>query len=438
MGLQGTKGIEWFQRASKSLVNGVSSQFRYWGDDDTLVIDRGEGGHVYDVDGKRYIDYQCGFGPIILGHADPVVGEAVAAAAMRGTSFAMTQMSEVEASETVMKALGWPDLMRFTNTGTEATMHSLRVARGITGRDIVVKFEGTYHGVHDYLMFSTAGGPADGLGSRYRPVPWQSSSGIPEAIRSYVRTLPFNDLELAQRVFADEGSRIAAVIVEPMMGNAFGFMPVDGFLEGLRALCDEHGSALIFDEVKTGFRIGVGGASEQFGVTPDIGTYAKAMGNGFPVAAIAMRGEFVEGWRKGGVGQAGTYSGNGVAAAAAQATVTQLLTGEPLARVEKVGRSLMEGIERILSDKGVAGKVTGHPAMFSIFLGEGDPKEFRDTTGHDSDLYEDVLFRMIRKGVMPCPDALEPWFVCAAHTDEDIAETLQVFEESLTGALDGK
>ncbi len=438
MGLQGSKGVEWFQRASKTLVNGVSSQFRYWGDDDTLIIDRGEGGHVYDVDGKRYIDYQCGFGPIILGHADPVVGDAVAKAAMRGTSFAMTQISEVEAAETVMKALAWPDLMRFTNTGTEATMHSLRVARGITGRDIVIKFEGTYHGVHDYLMFSTAGGPADGLGSRYRPVPWQSSSGIPEAIRGYVRTLPFNDLELTRRVFADEGSRIAAVIVEPMMGNAFGFMPVDGFLEGLRALCDEHGAALIFDEVKTGFRIGVGGASEQFGVTPDIGTYAKAMGNGFPVAAIAMKGEFVEGWRKGGVGQAGTYSGNGVAAAAAQATVTQLLTGEPLARVEKVGRSLMEGIERILTDKGVTGKVTGHPAMFSIFLGEGDPKEFRDTVGHDTDLYEDVLFRMIRKGVMPCPDALEPWFVCAAHSDEDIAETLQVFEESLTGALDGK
>lgn len=437
MGLQGSKGSEWFSRASKSLVNGVSSQFRYWGDEDTLVIDRGEGGHVYDVDGKRYIDYQCGFGPIILGHADPTVGEAVAQAAMRGTSFAMTQMSEVEAAEKVMEALAWPDRMRFTNTGTEATMHALRLARGITGRDVVVKFEGTYHGVHDYLMFSTAGGPPAGLGSRYRPVPWQSSSGIPEAIRSYIRTIPFNDLELAQRVFADEGRRIAAVIVEPMMGNAFGFLPEDGFLQGLRALCEEHGAALIFDEVKTGFRISTGGATEHFGVTPDIGTYAKAMGNGFPVAAVAMRGQFVEGWSKGGVGQAGTYSGNGVAAAAANATVTQLLTGEPLARVEKVGRSLMDGIERVLADKGVSGTVTGHPAMFSVFLGEGDPKEFRDTAGHDDELYEDVLFRMIRKGVMPCPDALEPWFVCAAHTDEDVAETLQVFEESLEEALAG-
>jgi glutamate-1-semialdehyde 2,1-aminomutase len=314
-------------------------------------------------------------------------------------------------------------------------MHSLRLARGITGRDVVLKFEGQYHGVHDYLMFSTAGAPPTGLGSRFRPVPWQSSSGIPEAIRSYIRTLPFNDIDLARRVFEDEGRRIAAVIVEPMLGNAFGLTPVDGFLQGLRDLCDEYGAALIFDEVKTGFRIATGGAHEHFGVAPDIGTYAKAMGNGFPVAAIAMRGVFLEGWRRGGIGQAGTYSGNGIAAAAANATVTQLLTGEPLARVEKVGRSLMEGIERILNGRGVPGKVTGHPAMFSVFLGEGDITEFRHTARHDTDLYEDICFRMIAKGVMPCPDALEPWFICAAHTDEDVAETLQVFEESLDEAL---
>jgi glutamate-1-semialdehyde 2,1-aminomutase len=438
MGLQGNKGAEWFDRASAKLINGVSSQFRYWGDQDTLVIERGEGGHVYDVDGKRYIDYQCGFGPIILGHADEEVGQAVAEAASSGTTFAMTQRREVEAAEKIMEALTWADGMRFTNTGTEATMHAIRLARGFTGRDLVVKFEGQYHGVHDYVMFSTAGAPPGGLGSRYRPVPWQSSSGIPDSIRTYIRTLPFNDLELATRLFEDEGRRIAAVIVEPMLGNTFGFMPVDGFLQGLRSLCDQYGTALIFDEVKTGFRIATGGAHEYFGVTPDIGTYAKSMGNGFPVAAIATRGELVEGWRKGGIAQAGTYSGNGVAAAAADATVTKLLTGEPLAKVEKVGRTLMEGIERILADKGVIGKVTGHPSMFSIYLGEGDPKEFRDTSGHNAHLYEDICFRMIEKGVMPCPDALEPWFICAAHTDEDVAETLQVFEESLTGALSGK
>lgn len=435
MSLQGPKTAEWFDRASSALINGVSSQFRYWGDDDTIVIDHGEAGHLIDMDGKRYIDWQLGFGPIILGHGNETVAAAVAEAASAGTAFAMTQRREVEAAEKVRAALPWADGMRFTNTGTEATMHAIRLARGFTGRDLVVKFEGQYHGVHDYVMFSTAGAPPDGLGSRFSPVPWQSSSGIPDSIRTYIRTLPYNDAGLLERTFVSEGHRIAAVIVEPMLGNAFGIMPEAGFLEGIRRLCDDYGAVLIFDEVKTGFRIAVGGANEHFGVTPDIGTYAKALGNGFPVAAIATRGELVEGWRKGGIAQAGTYSGNSVAAAAAAATVDQLMTGEPLARVEKVGTALMEGITRILEDRGVEGTVVGHPSMFSIYLGDTSPREFRDAAGHDEELYEKVGFRMIAKGVMPCPDALEPWFVCAAHTDDDVATSLQVFDESLGETL---
>jgi glutamate-1-semialdehyde 2,1-aminomutase len=347
----------------------------------------------------------------------------------------MTQRREIEAAEKVIEALGWPDAMRFSNTGTEATMHAIRLARGLTGRDIVVKFEGQYHGMHDYVLFSTAGVPVGGLGSRFRPIALQSSSGIPEAIRSLVRTLPFNDLELVERVFKDEGQRIAAVIVEPMLGNAFGIMPLPGFLDGLRALCDQNGALLIFDEVKTGFRVAYGGASECFGVEPDIGTYAKSMGNGFPVAAIAMTDRVAAGWRSSGIAQAGTYSGNGIAVAAAAATIDRLATGEPHARIEKVGRSLMEGIDQVLADHGVEGRTTGHSSMFSIFLGEGDLDEFRDTSTHNEPLYEKILFGMIRRGVMPCPDALEPWFVCAAHSDEDVATTLQVFDESLVEAL---
>lgn len=438
MSLQGPQTAEWFDRASSVLINGVSSMFRYWGDDDTIVIDHGEGGHLIDMDGKRYIDYQLGFGPVILGHGYQPVVSAVAEAAAAGTTFAMTQRREVEAAEVILGALGWADGMRFTNTGAEATMHAIRLARGYTGRDVVVKFEGQYHGVHDYVMFSTAGGPPDGLGSRFHPVPWQSSSGIPESIRSHVRTLPFNDLELVERTFRDEGPRLAAVIVEPILGNAFGFMPQEGFLEGLRRLCDEHGTLLIFDEVKTGFRIALGGASEHFGVRPDIGTYAKAMGNGFAVAAIATSSQVAQGWIQGGIAQAGTYSGHSVAAAAARATVEALMTGEPLARVEKVGRALMEGLGRILSDKGVESTVTGHPSMFSIFIGPGEPHDFRATARHDSALYDEICMRMIEKGVMPCPDALEPWFISAAHSDEDVDKTLAVFEESLAEALAGK
>jgi len=438
MGLQGNQTADWYRRAAAVLVNGVSSQFRYWSDDDTLVVERGEGGHVIDMDGNRYIDYQLGFGPIVLGHGDETVASAVAEAAAAGTTFAMTQRREVEAAEKVMEALPWADAMRFTNTGTEATMHSVRLARGLTGRELVVKCEGTYHGGHDYLMFSTASAHPGELGPREHPEVVLSSKGVPSAIKDYVRTVPFNDLPLLEMLLESEGDRVAALVIEPMMGNAFGFMPEEGYLQGVRSLCDRHGILLVFDEVKTGFRMAVGGAHEVFGVVPDIGTYAKAIGNGFPAAAIVTKGEVADGWRSGGIFQAGTYSGNGSSAAAVRATVDRLLTGEPLARIEKVGKALMEGIGRILSDHGVEGRVTGHPSMFSIFLGSGDPKEFRDTARHDKKLYEDLCMRMIPRGVMPCPDALEPWFICAAHTDEDVAKTLEVFEKSLGEALESK
>ncbi len=434
MGLQGKQTRAWFERARSVLVNGVSSQFRYWGDEDTMVIARGDGAYVYDMDGNRYIDYQLGFGPVILGHGHPGVAEAVAQAAAEGTTFAMTQQREVEAAEKFKQAVPWVEYLRFTNTGTEATMHAVRLARGYTGRDVILKFEGQYHGVHDYVMFSTAGAPPTALGSRYRPVPWQSSSGIPDGIRSYVQVLPFNDLDLAERLFRRAGHQIAAVLVEPMLGNAMGIMPVPGYLEGLRRLCDEYGTVLVFDEVKTGFRIALGGAQEVFGVTPDVGTFAKAMGNGFPVGAIAGRGEVIRAWAKGGIAQAGTYSGNGVAVAAASATIDELSTGEPYRNIEKTSAELRDGLARICTERGVPAHIVGHPAMFSISFSEQAPQDFRDTAGHDAELYLKVVLGLIRRGVMPVDDALEPWFLCAVLSDEDVAETLTAFDESLSEA----
>ena len=431
MSLQGEKTAAWFRRARANLVSGVSSGFRYWGEDDSFVIDHGDGAYVVDMDGKRYVDYQCGFGPVILGHGHPIVAAAVADAASAGTTFAMTSRREIEAAEKFRAAVPWVDALRFTNTGTEATMHTIRLVRGFTGRDIILKFEGQYHGVHDYVMFSTASAPLSALGSRYRPIPVQSSSGIPEAIRSTIRTLPFNDLEAVQRLFRDIGHRIAAIIVEPMLGNAFGIMPEDGYLQGLRDVCDEYGSILIFDEVKTGFRIALGGAQEVFGVTPDLATFAKAMGNGFPVAAIAGRGEVIRAWEKGGIAQAGTYSGNGVAAAAAEATIGILSTGEPYERMHKTGTALMEGLEAICADKGVPAHIVGVPAMFSIFFGDESPRDFRDSANHDEELYASVVRGMIHRGVMPVDDAKEPWFLSAAHGEEEVALSLNAFEEAL-------
>jgi glutamate-1-semialdehyde 2,1-aminomutase len=435
MGLQGVKTKEWFDRARASLVAGVSSGFRYWGDDDTLVIDHGEGGHVYDMDGNRYVDYQLGFGPVILGHGHAAVAEAVATAAAAGTTFAMTTAIEVEAAEKVRQAVPWLEALRFTNTGTEATMHAIRLARGFTGREVVVKFEGQYHGAHDYVLFSTAGSPPGALGSRHNPVPHQTSSGIPEAIRSTVRTLPFNDLDAVERLFQSIGHEVAALIVEPMLGNFFGLMPKPGYLEGLRRLTEEYGIVLIFDEVKTGFRMALGGAQEVFGVSPDLATFAKSMGNGFPVAAIGGRGDVIQAWAGGGIMQAGTYSGNGLAAAAAIATIDVLATGEPYEQITTVGTALMDGVSNICAEEGVPVHVIGHPSMIGIWFGDTEPTDFRDLPGHNASLYEDVVFGMIRRGVMPVDDAREPWFTCAAHTNADVGETLEAFSDSLGEAL---
>ena len=434
MGLQGPTTAEWFERARSALVSGVSSGFRYWGDDDTLVIARGDGAHVYDMDGNRYVDYHLGFGPVVLGHGHPDVARAVAEAAASGTTFAMTTDREIEAAEAVRDAVSWVDTLRFTNTGTEATMHAIRLARAHTGRDLIVKFEGAYHGAHDYVLFSTAGAPLDRLGDRRSPVPWQETRGVPDAIRSLVRVVPYNDLEAMERLFRNEGDRIAAMIVEPMLGNFFGVMPGDGFLEGLRRICDEYGTVLLFDEVKTGFRMALGGAEEIFGVVPDLGTFAKSMGNGFPVAAIAGRNEIIQDWAEGDIFQAGTYSGNAVGVAAAKATIDILATGEPYAAMEKSGTALMTGIEGILAEEGVPGHAVGHWSMFGISLSEEPPREYRDYANHDADLYADVIAGMIERGALPVDDAREPFFLSAAHSAEDVALTLEAFGDALQDA----
>ncbi len=435
MSLQGPDTAKLFDRAMDAMVNGVSSGWRYWGREDTIVLARGEGSHVYDADGKRYVDYHMGFGPVILGHGDSHVAEAVARAAADGITFAFTQEREVVAAEKVKEAVPWVERLRFTNTGTEATMHAARLARGFTGRDILLKFEGQYHGAHDYVMYSAPGMDTEMMGSPYRPIPIPMSSGMPGAINELILTLPYNDLEAVQRVFRNDGHRIAAILVEPMMGNSMGIMPVDGFLEGLRAVCDEYGTVLIFDEVKTGFRIATGGAAEAFGVVPDLATFAKALGNGVPVAAIAGQGEVLEGWAKGGIMQAGTYSGNAISTAAATATVEQLLTGEPMGRIKKIGSALMDGVRGIMAEAGVAGAVMGHPSMFGIYFGDEPPTDLRGTASHNEELYETTMMGMIRRGVLPSPDAHEPWFLSAAHDEDDVAQTLEAFGDSLDEAL---
>lgn len=431
----GQKSHEFFERAKKVIPFGVNSNFRYWGDNETPVIARGQDGYVYDFDGKRYIDYRLGFGPIILGHVDPFVNQRVIEAIQNGITFAATQEYEVRVAERIVEMCPAVEMVRLTNTGSESTMHAIRVARGYTGRDIILKFEGCYHGAHDYLLWSTASGKLDRVGDRHHPVAYRQSLGIPDIMRTLVQVCPWNDVEILGDLLQERGEEIAAIIVEPVLGNTAALTPSPGYLEFLRQQCDQYGIVLIFDEVKTGFRIAPGGAAEYFGVLPDLCTFAKAMGNGYPIAALGGKKEVMMAIGPGKVFQAGTYAGNVVSTAAADATLEYIQTGKVFERINHVGGLLMEGIGDILNKYGIPHFVHGTPGMFGITFGEQRPKDWRDVQLLDWDLYEKIAYHMIDNGVMIEPDGHEPWFLCADHTEADAAETLQKFEDGVRHAL---
>ena len=429
MSLQGDKTQTTFERGKKVIPYGVNSNFRYWGDEDTLVIDRGEGTYVWDMDGKRYIDYRLGFGPVILGHAYPPVVKRVQDALKGGNIFAWTTPYEISVAERITRMCN-VDKVRLTNTGTEATMHALRIARAHTGREKFIKFEGQYHGMADYFMFSTASSYRGALGSRRSPIPSPNTSGIPKAINQYVLSVAFNDFEGLERTVADNWGDLATIIVEPMLGNSASIMPQPGFLEKIRELCDQYGIVMFFDEVKTGFRVANGGAQEYFDIQADLVTYAKAMGNGFPIAAIAGKEEVMMTIEPGSMAHGGTYSGNVVGAAAADATL-EILENEPvLETINQRGTMLMTGIGEILTEAGIPHVVTGVPSMFGIFLGKDqEPKDFRDYLAGDGGLYEEISMGLIRNGVQPDADGREPWFLCYSLSEKDVNETLNIFND---------
>jgi glutamate-1-semialdehyde 2,1-aminomutase len=423
-------------RAARVMPLGVSSNFRYWGPQDSPVVARAEGCHIWDADGNRYIDYRLGFGPIILGHGHPAVADRVNAAMRNnGTVLAALTELEVRVAERIVDMCPGVDSIRYANSGNEATMHAIRVARGYTGREKVLKFEGQYHGMHDYLMWSTASANPAALGSRRDPIRYQQTSGVPAAIRSLVLTQPYNDFELLEAVLKREGSQLAAIIVEPILGNASGIEPRPGWLQFLRDKCDEYGIVLIFDEVKTGFRIAPGGAQQVFGVQADLATYAKSMANGFPLAAIGGRREVMDVIGK-GVSHGGTYCGNVVGVAAADATLEILEDGQVLGQIEAQGCKLQDGIRKALTAAGVPHYIKGPGAMFGILFMSEEPWEFRDVRRHNAALYEALSVELLARGVMPDPDAREPWFLSAAHDDEAIEETIAVFGQALEAVKD--
>lgn len=424
---------EMYRRAARVLPGGADSNFRSWGED-TVYIDRGRGAVIWDIDGNELVDLRMGYGPAILGHADPRVDDHVNERMRQGVSFSLTTEDEVTAAELICE-LTFCDLARLTVSGTEATMHAMRIARGFTGRDRIVKFEGQYHGVHDYALISVLPTDVTELGDREDPVRLAWGRGIPRAIAETIIPAPYNDLDVLRRIFEREGEHIAAVIIEPLLGNAQGIMPRAGFLEGVRALVLEFGALLIFDEVKTGFRIARGGAAELFGITPDLATYAKAMGNGYPAAAFGGRADIMSMLPK-HVSHGGTYAGNRVAAAAATQVLRILRDTDALETVNANGLAIQAGLREVIERRGLPHVFTGVPAMFGVMFAERLPDDYRGWAGTDHELYDAVATGMVCRGAMPEPDSREPWFMCEAHQEGDIIyRILSAFTGSLDAAL---
>jgi glutamate-1-semialdehyde 2,1-aminomutase len=428
---------EMYRRATRTLPGGTDSNFRAWGED-TVYIDRGKGGRIWDLDGNEYVDLRMGYGPVILGHADDRVDDYVNERMRRGVSFSLTSEDEVRAMETLCELTGWVEMARMATSGTDATMHAMRVARAYTGRDKIVKFEGQYHGMHDYALISVLPNDVSDLGNADNPVGLAWGRGIPAPVADTIIPARYNNLDQLRRLFERRGGEIAAIIVEPVLGNAQGIMPKPGFHQAMRALTEEFGILLIFDEVKTGFRLGRGGAAEFFGIRPDIGTYAKAMGNGYPAAAFGGRREIMEMLPK-KVSHGGTYAGNRIAAAAATKTLEIIRDTPVLETIKATGEMIQAGLRQVIDAKGLAYQITGHPSMFGIMFTEHVPSEYRDWANTDHELYDAIAVGMHARGAMPEPDSREPWFVCEAHAGGDTVDrVVSIFADSFHAALEAR
>ncbi len=429
--------LELYRRASRTMPGGADSNFRSWGED-TIYVDRGQGGRVWDMDGNAYVDLRMGYGPVILGHGDPRVDDYVNERMRMGVSFSLTSEDEIRAMELLCELTGWVDMARMTVSGTEATMHLMRLARAYTGRNKIVKFEGQYHGVHDYALISVSPNDMTELGDEDNPVGLAWGRGIPEAVADTIVPARFNNIERLRRLFERQGEDIAAVIVEPVLGNAQGILPQEGFHKQLRALTEEFGILLIFDEVKTGFRFARGGAAEYFGIRPDLASFAKAMGNGYPAAAFGGRREIMS-LLPDKVSHGGTYAGNRVAAAAAVKTLEIIRDTNALETIHATGRRIQDGLREVLNTAGLPYHFTGHPSMFGVMFMDRVATEYRDWADTDHALYDAIAIGMHARGAMPEPDSREPWFICEAHASDDSVDiTVSAFESALRAALDDR
>lgn len=409
-----------YKKALEVIPGGVNSPVRACKavKADPVFFERGEGAYLIDVDGNRYIDYVCSWGPLILGHAHPEVIAGVYFASKRGTSFGAPTWQEVELAELIKNAVPSLEKIRLVNSGTEATMSAIRLARAYTNRKKIIKFEGCYHGHVDALLVKAGSGLATfGI---------PASPGVPEELTAHTLNLPFNDFEKVKEVFEKFGEEIAAVIVEPVPANMGVIPPKEGFLKFLREITQQYGSLLIFDEVITGFRLGVGGAQEAYGVIPDLTCLGKIIGGGLPVGAYGGKAEIMNLVApEGPVYQAGTLSGNPIAVAAGLATLKELLKPGTYERLNLMAELLEKGIREALEDLDLNYRLHRVGSMLTLFFTEKEVVDFETALSCDTHLFAEFWQRMLEKGVYLPPSQFEAWFVSLAHKEKEIEKTVE-------------
>jgi glutamate-1-semialdehyde 2,1-aminomutase len=412
-----------FERAVASMPLGVASTFQS-NDPYPIYLREGRGSSVWDVDGNEYVDFHGGFGTMAVGHAHPKVVEAIERAARTGTHFAVTTETTVALAEELCRRFGL-EQVRFSNSGTEATMEAIRLARAATGRDTILKIEGSYHGHHDAVMFSVVPN-ADVMGGRDTPASTPLSRGIPADTARHTLVVPFNDAEALERLLSDRGSEVACLIMEPVMMNIGIVLPQPGYLERVREACSRHGVVLIFDEVKSGATVAYGGAIERFGVQPDLACFAKAVGGGAALGAFGGRADLM-GEIARGVAAMGTFNGNPLSAAAGLAALTEVLTPEAYAGLGKMGTLLAEGCSRAIQESGIPAHTIDLGAKGCVSYRPQPLRNYRDFLECNVDLFAASWPWMVNRGVFMTPGDEEQWTISVQHSEDDIARYTDAF-----------
>lgn len=427
-----TRSNAQFQKALTKLPLGVSSTFRYWGDDRTIYVQRAKGGRIWDLDGNQYVDYRLAYGPAILGYADDRVDAAARRGMEVGGVFALSTELEYTVASRISKMVPAAELVRFSNSGTEAVMAALRLARAYTGREQYLLVEGSYHGLFDAAMWQANVEDWD-AGSNSDPEVIPYGKGIPPSVRQLAHLVPMNDLQRLEDTFKRHGANLAAMLIEPIQGNCCGIAARAEYVQLARALCDQYGVMLIIDEVKTGFRVGKGGIQGILGVRPDITTFAKAVGNGYPIALVAGREDVMRTFRYGGASHGGTYTAHSVSLAAADECLRILDETPALETLANHGKALMTGFSDILNARGIVHSYSGHPSMFGLFFDANPPDNYRAWKTSDYTFYDTMAQFLHDLGIIVEPDSREPWFMCEAHglDPQALPDTLKAVERAV-------